>query len=167
MEKSESLENLDMKDFALKQTVSTDDLLIGIDENSNGIRTPASQFEKKGDLFREIAYEVQAAYGPSGTGGVTLHPNLSVGYYIQIGKLLIFRGQAVLNSSPMSYFFIMLPKGYSLKSINRSAAVSFQVSSTGNPSATSGVAFYNGDRISTGQSGSGSYFYFSGYYFID
>jgi len=44
----EELENLDIKDFALKQTATASDRLIGVDNAGSGFRTPVSQFVKTG-----------------------------------------------------------------------------------------------------------------------
>jgi len=44
LEKSEIIEDLDIKDLTLKQNVVTTDRLVGVDNNGKAFKTPVSQF---------------------------------------------------------------------------------------------------------------------------
>jgi len=46
----ENLENLDLNNLTLKQKVSSNDLMICLDKDKKGFRTPESQFAKSEDL---------------------------------------------------------------------------------------------------------------------
>jgi len=170
--KSSGMNSVMPGDFilAVSNTTAGEDTFGG----GEGFKIPIPDIALMNDIeglykkISETSYVVQAAYGSSGTGGININSSSSYGYYIITGKCIHFRGLVVLSGSPQSYFHIILPFNYSLKSIDRSVSVSASTSSTGTIVNLSGAEFINGDRFNTHTGSSQySYYYFSGYYFID
>jgi len=159
------MENFDIKYIPINgNIVPNEDFFVILNEEGELQRVFANNFL----LNKEKEYDVVACYGPSGTGGITINPTLSKGYYIQIGNKIIFRGQAVLDASPTSGWHIIVPTGnYSRKYSNRSVSVMMGQSVNDTAPVSSGeVSYTNYDRFIVG-SATGCCAWFSGYYFID
>jgi len=159
----ENLENFDINDFQIKQKVDNQDLLVCLDNNNQGFKTPASQFNNQSvGNITETAYQVES-----------FHPLIeseSIGYYIKIGKLIIFRGKAVIQGELVANSFILLPFNYSQMNTNKSINVTFAMTLEDSPNECRDPYFDNGNTFFTGLcgvSGRAGYFFFSGYFFID